>query len=169
VAIMPGVRRSDLAIDATRRNQEQRVRIGREITTMRERRGWTRQELARRAGIGRMVESRIERGATNLDLDVLQRIGVALSRPLPVTFWRTSSSHRRTPATSPSRNWSFDSAGRQATTDRSNSPANRPHPGARSTSVLPIHLGTGWCWSNAGTRSAMSGRPPARPSGSTLT
>ena len=55
---------------------------------MRERRGWTRTELALRAGIGRMVESRIERGTTNLDLDVLQRIGVALARPLLVTFGR---------------------------------------------------------------------------------
>jgi transcriptional regulator with XRE-family HTH domain len=55
---------------------------------MREKRGWTRTELARRAGIGRMVESRIERGATNLDLEVLQRIGLALGRPLVVTFGR---------------------------------------------------------------------------------
>jgi len=55
---------------------------------MRERRGWTRIELARRAGIGRMVVGRIERGATNPDIDVLQRIGVALGRPLLVTFGR---------------------------------------------------------------------------------
>ena len=55
---------------------------------MRERRGLTRTELARRAGIGRMVESRIERGETNLDLDALQRIGVALDRPFLVTFGR---------------------------------------------------------------------------------
>ena len=55
---------------------------------MRERRGLTRTDLARRAGIGRMVESRVERGITNLDLDVLQRIGVAMDRPLVVTFGR---------------------------------------------------------------------------------
>lgn len=85
---MPGVRRSQLAVEAARRNQEQRGRVGGEIRAMRERRGWTRVELARRAGIGRMVESRVERGTTNLDLDVLQRIGVALDRPLVVTFGR---------------------------------------------------------------------------------
>jgi hypothetical protein len=88
VAIMPGVRRSRLAVEAAQRNQEGRARIGGEIRTMRERRGLTGTELARRAGIGRMVESRVERGATNLDLDVLQRIGLALDRPLVVTFGR---------------------------------------------------------------------------------
>ena len=85
---MPGVRRSHLAVEATRRLLEQRIRIGGEIRAMRERRAWTRGELARRAGIGRMVESRVERGLTNLDLDVLQRIGLALDRPLLVTFGR---------------------------------------------------------------------------------
>ena len=85
---MPGVRRSKLAIEATRRNQEQRARVGGEIRVMRERRGWTRIELARRAGIGRMVESRIERGVGGMDLDALQRIAVALDRPLLVSFGR---------------------------------------------------------------------------------
>ncbi len=55
---------------------------------MRERRAWTRIELARRAGIGRMVVSRIERGIANVDLDVLQRTAIALDRPLIVTFGR---------------------------------------------------------------------------------
>jgi transcriptional regulator with XRE-family HTH domain len=85
---MPGVRRTQLAVEAARRTLEQKVRIGGDIRTMRERRGWTRTELASRAGIGRMVESRIERGATNLDLDVLQRIGIALDRPLLATYGR---------------------------------------------------------------------------------
>jgi len=85
---MPGVRRSKLAIDAARRNHELRARVGREIQTMRERRGWTRIELARRAGVGRMVVGRIERGTSNLDVDVLQRVGVALGRPVLVTFGR---------------------------------------------------------------------------------
>lgn len=53
---------------------------------MRERRGWTRIELAERAGLGRMVESRIERGIGNPDLDALQRIALALDRPLVVSF-----------------------------------------------------------------------------------
>jgi len=35
-------------------------------------------ELARRAGIGRMVESRIERGVGNPDLEALQRLAIAL-------------------------------------------------------------------------------------------
>ncbi len=83
---MPGVRRADLDIQVLRRLQEQRARLGASIQAMRERRGWTRLELARRAGIGRMVASRIERGATNPDLDALQRIAVAFGRPLNVDF-----------------------------------------------------------------------------------
>ena len=55
---------------------------------MRERRGWSRSALADRAGIGRMVASRLERGESNSDLDVLQRIGIALGRPLLVTYGR---------------------------------------------------------------------------------
>jgi len=85
---MPGVRRSTLVIEAMRRNQEQRARVGGEIRVLRERREWTRIELARRAGIGRMVESRIERGVGGMDLDALQRIAVALDRPLLVSFGR---------------------------------------------------------------------------------
>jgi transcriptional regulator with XRE-family HTH domain len=85
---MPGVRRSQIAVEARRRARDQQIRIGNEIRTMRERRGLTRIELARRAGIGRMVQSRVERGLTNLDLDVLQRIGLALGQPVVVTFGR---------------------------------------------------------------------------------
>jgi transcriptional regulator with XRE-family HTH domain len=85
---MPGVRRSQLVVAAAQRNLEQRLRIGAEVQAMRERRGWARTELAARAGLGRMVISRIERGATNLDLEVLQRIGIGLSRPVIVTFGR---------------------------------------------------------------------------------
>jgi len=85
---MPGIRRSHLAIESARRTLEQRVRIGSEIRAMRERRGWTRTDLAARAGIGRMVQGRVERGVTPLDLDVLQRIGLALGRPVLVTFGR---------------------------------------------------------------------------------
>jgi len=84
--IMPGVRRPQRAIDAERRNREQQARLGADIQAMRERRGWTRMELASRAGLGRMVESRIERGIGNPDLDALQRIAAALDRPFVVSF-----------------------------------------------------------------------------------
>ena len=85
---MPGVRRPATEIEAERRNHEQRARVGAEIKALRERRGWTRLELARRAGLGRMVESRIERGMSPLGLDALQRIAIALDQPLQVTFGR---------------------------------------------------------------------------------
>jgi transcriptional regulator with XRE-family HTH domain len=83
---MPGIRRPRLAIDAERRSREQQARIGAEIQSMRERRGWTRVELAARAGLGRMVESRLERGLGHVDLDALQRIAISLGRPLLVSF-----------------------------------------------------------------------------------
>ena len=74
------------AIDLDRRHRQLLARVGDEIEAMRERRGWTRTELAQRAGLGRMVESRVERGMGNPDLDVLQRIALALDRPLIVSF-----------------------------------------------------------------------------------
>jgi transcriptional regulator with XRE-family HTH domain len=83
---MPGVRRPQRAIDLDRRTRELQARIGAEVRSMRERRGWTRIALAERAGLGRMVESRIERGVGNPDLDALQRIALALDRPLIVSF-----------------------------------------------------------------------------------
>lgn len=83
---MPGIRRGELAIQVERRLQEQRARLGAEIQALRERRGWTRIELAQRAGLGRMVVSRIERGIANPDLEGLQRLAVALDRPLTVDF-----------------------------------------------------------------------------------
>jgi transcriptional regulator with XRE-family HTH domain len=84
--IMPGVRRPQRALDLDRRNRQLLARLGSEIQAMRERRGWTRTELAKRAGLGRMVESRIERGIGNPDLDALQRIALAIDRPLIVSF-----------------------------------------------------------------------------------
>ena len=75
-----------MAVEAARRAIEQRAAIGSQIQQLRERRGLTRSDLAARAGLGRMVESRIERGVTNPDLDALQRIAVALGRPLLVSF-----------------------------------------------------------------------------------
>jgi len=83
---MPGIRRPALAVEAQRRSRDQQARIGSEIQAIRERRGWTRIELAARAGLGRMVESRIERGVGATDLDALQRIAIALDRPLIVSF-----------------------------------------------------------------------------------
>lgn len=64
------------------------MRIGDEIRSMRTRRDWTEAELAERAGLGRMVISRAERGEARIDLDALQRIALAFGRTLTVTFGR---------------------------------------------------------------------------------
>lgn len=83
---MPGIRRPKLAVEADRLGREMRARIGAEVQQLRERRVLTRSELAKRAGLGRMVEGRIERGVANPDLDALQRLALALGRPLIVSF-----------------------------------------------------------------------------------
>ena len=85
---MSGARRSAVAAEAARRNREQRAQIGAEIRRSRERRNWTQRALAERAGISRHIVGRIERATTRLDVDVLQRIGIALDRRLELRFGR---------------------------------------------------------------------------------
>ncbi len=85
---MPRVRRASLPVEASRQLREATARLGGEIREMRLRRGWTQAELGRRAGIGRMVVSRAERGVSRLDVEALERIGLAFGRRLTVTFGR---------------------------------------------------------------------------------
>jgi transcriptional regulator with XRE-family HTH domain len=85
---MSGARRSAVAGEAARRNRDQRAQIGGEIRQSRERRNWTQEELAERTGISRHIVGRIERGTTRLDVDALQRIGIALNRYLEIRFGR---------------------------------------------------------------------------------
>jgi len=55
---------------------------------MRTRRGWTQADLAFRSGLGRMVINRLERGLGRVDVDGLERIGIALQVPLNLGFAR---------------------------------------------------------------------------------
>ena len=90
---MSSPRRTDLAIEADRRLRELRARIAGEVRAARERRTWTQEELARRAGVGRQVVSRLERDATRLDVDLLQRVSIALGRRLEFGFGRDPLEH----------------------------------------------------------------------------
>ncbi|MEO5705318.1 MAG: helix-turn-helix transcriptional regulator [Candidatus Limnocylindrales bacterium] len=85
---MPGIRRSAIVVEAERRAQERRARLGGEIKAMRARRKWSQTELGERSGLGRMVVSRLERSEVQLDLQTLDRIGLALGVPLAVGFDR---------------------------------------------------------------------------------
>lgn len=85
---MSGARRRSLEVEVDRRNQEQRAQIGAEIQAFRERRGWTRIQLAERSGLGRMVVGRLERGAGHVDLDVLQRVAATFDQRLQITMGR---------------------------------------------------------------------------------
>jgi transcriptional regulator with XRE-family HTH domain len=81
-------RRSALAVDAERRWVERRARIATDIRTMRRRRRWTQADLAGRSGVHRLVVARLERGTGRVDLELLERIGLALGVPLSVGFDR---------------------------------------------------------------------------------
>jgi transcriptional regulator with XRE-family HTH domain len=81
-------RRPVLITEAERRWRERRARLGGDIRTSRVRRKWSQAELARRAGVGRSVIGRAERGTGSLDLEALERIAVALSVPLVIAFGR---------------------------------------------------------------------------------
>ena len=78
---MPRLRRPALAAEAERRLRERLTHIGGDAKAMRTRRSWTQGELADLSGLGRMVVSRLERGVGPLDLETLERVGVALEVP----------------------------------------------------------------------------------------
>ena len=86
---MPRIRRPSLAVEADRRNREQLARAGADLREARMRRHLTQALVAERAGIGRMVVSRVERGlGSSVTLDAWQRIGLAVGRPLVIGLQR---------------------------------------------------------------------------------
>jgi transcriptional regulator with XRE-family HTH domain len=85
---MMRARRSAVVVEAERRLQERRARIGADIKAMRARRRWTQNQLAVRADLGRQVVGRLELGQRPLDVKTLERIAVALGVPLAIGFDR---------------------------------------------------------------------------------
>ena len=85
---MVRMRRPAIAVDAERRSRERRSRLGGEIRVSRARRGWTQGELAKRAHLERSLISRSERGVGPFDIDMLERLAIALGLPLNVAFGR---------------------------------------------------------------------------------
>src|SRR5215207_3112878 len=77
----------------TARRHERRAQLGGEVRQSRQRRNWTQDDLADGAGISRHVVGRIERATTRLDVDALQRIGVALDRRLEIRLGRDALEH----------------------------------------------------------------------------
>jgi transcriptional regulator with XRE-family HTH domain len=84
---VPG-RRPAIAAEAERRSRERRTRLGGEIRSFRTRRSWTQEQLADRAHLDRSLISRAERGVAAFDLDMLERLAVALDVPLNCGFGR---------------------------------------------------------------------------------
>lgn len=82
---MAGRRRTDLTVEAERRNREQLARTGAEVRVARRARNLTQAAVGARAGISRMSVSRLERGlGGGLTLDAWQRVSLAIGRPLLV-------------------------------------------------------------------------------------
>jgi transcriptional regulator with XRE-family HTH domain len=71
-----------------RRTQERRARLGGQVRAMRVRRRWSQIELAQRAGADRNVIGRLERGVGTVDIEVLERVGIALGVVLRLDFGR---------------------------------------------------------------------------------
>ena len=89
VAVMPKVKRLNLAAEAHRRNLEQLARLGGEVQAARMRRGATQRQIAGAAGVSRSTESAIERGlGGGHTLDAWQRVALAVGRPLIVGLQR---------------------------------------------------------------------------------
>lgn len=88
VGIKGAARRSAVAVEADRRIRARQTTLAGEIKSMRLRRGWTQLELARRAGVGRQVIGRAERGVGPIDVATIERIGIAFGVPLALGFDR---------------------------------------------------------------------------------
>jgi transcriptional regulator with XRE-family HTH domain len=86
---MPRRIRTQLAVDAERRNLEQLARAGGEVREGRRRKRLTQKHLGDRVGLSQATISRVERGhGGGLTMDAWQRIGLAVDRPLVLTFQR---------------------------------------------------------------------------------
>jgi transcriptional regulator with XRE-family HTH domain len=86
---MPGRKRTDLAIEAARRNADQLNRLGGDVRAGRHAKRLTQAQLGDKVGLGRQSISRAERGrGEGLTLDAWQRIGVAVDRPLTIGLQR---------------------------------------------------------------------------------
>lgn len=85
---MSGVRRTRLVGEAERRARERRVALGSQVRAARERRGWTQHKLAMRAGVGRLVVGRFERAEGRIDLELLERLTLALGVSLAIAIGR---------------------------------------------------------------------------------
>ena len=60
-----------------------RRRVGLNMKTLREAKGWSQEELADQAGIHRTYVSGVERGVRNPTITVLEKLAIALQTKLP--------------------------------------------------------------------------------------
>jgi transcriptional regulator with XRE-family HTH domain len=86
---MARVRRPNIGAEAARRNREQLAKAGADLREGRMRRALTQSQAGARAGIGRGVDSRIERGVGgSIAMDAWQRLALAVGRPLVIGVQR---------------------------------------------------------------------------------
>jgi len=63
-----------------------KAKFGARIKQLRERRGWSQDELARRAGLNSSYVGRIERAERNITLKVVEKLAKALNVPVKALF-----------------------------------------------------------------------------------
>lgn len=85
---MARFRRPAMEGEVERRLAERRARVGGDIRSARARRHWSQSDLGTRAGVGRLIVSRAERGVGALDLETLERLSLALGVTLQVQLGR---------------------------------------------------------------------------------
>ena len=85
---MSSSKRPNIAIKAEVLLLERRGTIGSAIKDARLRRRWTQARLAAAASLSRFIVARIERAETRLDVEVLQRVALALDLHLTVELGR---------------------------------------------------------------------------------
>ena len=86
---MQRLRRTQFAIDGDRETRSLALSLGRTVRDSRRRMRWSQEQLAAKVGLKRTRIGEIERGeATGTPLIVWVRLGIALRRPLAISFSR---------------------------------------------------------------------------------
>lgn len=120
---MSRVRRTDAEVQAARESARIGATLGSDLQLTRMRRRITQQALGERIGLRQTRISEIEGGhGATAPLETWIALGIAVDRPLAVSFSRATSSRmsRATLATSPRRNWSSAWPGNTAAAPTSN-------------------------------------------------
>ena len=158
-------RRGSAVMEAVRRWQERRAKVGRDVRSMRLTRRWTQEELGERAGIGRMMVARIEAGTAALDAEVLERIGAAFGVPVLLGFGRDPLDDVPDAGHLAMQELALRLGRRAGFEKQFELPTKPQNPRTPRIARWPTIAGRSRSWRSAGTASVTSGRPRGRARG----